>query len=87
MQFDNIHVAFFTSTAPDTGEEQGTARLVHERIHYFDGQRMEKDALRSFWPKPSSKTVVAWCGPPSFNEHIDELARDMYYLAENCFTF
>ena len=87
MQFENIHVAFFFGAAEGTDDQSLPARLQHERITYIDGQRIGSAALREFWPGPTAKTVVAWCGPPTFNDSIDELARDMYYLAENCFSF
>jgi len=87
MQYDNIHVAFFTSQASTDTDDQAAARLTHDRIKYFDGQRINQESLRSFWSAPAAKTVVAWCGPPAFNQHLDDLAREMYYVAENCFAF
>jgi ferredoxin-NADP reductase len=93
LQFDNMHLAVFTSqgAAPsvdtETGDTGSTTRIKHDRVHYFDGQRISEASLRSFFPPPEAKTVVAWCGPPGFNQHMDETMRDLYFVAENCFEF
>ncbi len=87
MQCDNIHVAFFSTSESSASDSSEAVRLTHERIKYYDGQRITQAALQEFWPAPTAKTVVAWCGPPGFNQHIDDTVRDMYYLADNCFSF